>query len=254
MAKQTGRSTRRDARKADATKGQTGLEEADRLVMAPFDRKKIEKAVDLLTVRLDEDPEDVLTLWRIARAWVRLLEHQTGTVLEERPEYQPVLDDLGKRALEMAEQAHELAPSDADAIGWHMAAYGYYSISIGIIRAVLQGAAGKYLRLAGQLNEVEPSWLSGAGYRAMGRFYREAPWPKRDVKRSVECFRKAVELGPRRLENRLHLALALTDSGQGDEARSVLSEVVKGKPEESEAHFHAPLVEFARTRLARIGG
>ncbi|MBI4866808.1 MAG: hypothetical protein HY816_07640 [Candidatus Wallbacteria bacterium] len=228
--------------------------EADKLIDPPVTRERIEEAVSLLEDRLDDDPADAGCRWRIARAFIRLLEAETGTVLEEKREYYPILDECGKRALAEAERAHEQSPRDPDCVGWHMVSYGYYSVSIGIVRAVLQGAAGKYLALADELNALDERWLAAAGWRAMGRFYREAPWPKRDLSRSVECFTRAVELGPKRQENKLHLALALADDGEEDEAIGLLEQVAKGKPEPAEAHIHRALVAYARQKLGQLGG
>ena len=224
----------------------------DKLLTGDVTRKKTEQAVALCEEILEEDPKDAGSLMRVARAWIRLMEAETGTVLEEKKEYQKTLDECGKKALKAAEKAHELEPESADAIGWHLIAYGYYSIAIGIVAAFLKGAAGTYIQLAENLIACEADWHAGAGNRAMGRFYREAPWPKRDLKKSIANFQAALKIAPKRLENKLHLALALIDNGQKAEAKPLLQEVVKGKPEPTEAHFHADLVQFAKEKLERL--
>jgi tetratricopeptide (TPR) repeat protein len=246
-----------------ATKAKTGasskakkpaadFKEVDKLLDGAVTRKKVEEASAILDAHLKADPESVDALVRKAKAWIRLMEKETGTVLVEKREYQPILDECGKKALTAAQRAHELDPAHVDAIGWHLVAYGYHSIAIGIVKAFLSGAAGKYLQLAGNLIAAEPDWLSGAGHRAMGRFYREAPWPKRDVRKAVQAFREALEQGPKRVENKLHLALALIDDGKKAEAKPLLQEVVKGKPEAAEAHFHDSIVAFAKEKLAGL--
>ncbi len=225
---------------------------ADKLTEAPVTRKKTEQAVALLEDHLESRPEDGGAHWRVARAWLRLLETETDTVLEEQDEYFPILDELGTLALEAGERAHNLCPDDPDAVGWHMVAYGYYSVSIGIVKAVLKGAAGKYLALADELNGLDETWMSGGGHRAMGRFYREAPWPKRNLKKSIQSFERAIEIGPKRQENKLHLALALADNGDEDQALNLLKKVAKSKPEPAEAHFHKALVDYAKQKIADL--
>jgi tetratricopeptide (TPR) repeat protein len=237
---------------AERDRATVDFKEVDQLLSGEVDRRRIEQAVGRLQGALDEDPDDVEALVRVARAWVRLLERETGTVLEEKREYQPILDECGRKALKAAERAHELDPESADAIGWHLVSYGYYSIAIGIVRAFLAGAAGKYVKLAENLTACDETWLSGAAPRAMGRYYRESPWPYRDVRKAIELFRRAIKLAPKRQENKLHLALALIDNGQAGEARKLLEEVERGKPEPAEAHFHDAVVAFAREKLARL--
>ncbi|MBI4860501.1 MAG: hypothetical protein HY815_09590 [Candidatus Riflebacteria bacterium] len=228
------------------------FKEVDRLLDGPVTKASTKKIVSLLADRLKDDPGDLEALLRTARAWTQLLESETGTVLEERPEYQKALDEYGKAALEAADRAHELCPESPDAIGWHLVAYGYHSIAIGILRAFLTGAAGTYVRLANALIAADPGWRSAAGHRAMGRYYREAPWPKRDVRKAIECFRRALDLAPGRQENKLQLALALIDNGDDEEARPLLHEVAEGKPEKTESHFHEALVSMAREKLKRM--
>lgn len=224
----------------------------DKLLTGDVTRDKTDEVAALLQKNLDKDPNDVGSLVRVARAWIRQLEAETGTVLVEKKEYQKALDECGKKALKAAERAHDLDPESPDAIGWHLVSYGYHAIAIGIVAAFLRGAAGKYLELADNIINAEPEWHSAAGHRAMGRFYRESPWPKRDVKKAVQCFREALKIAPKRMENKLHLALALIDNGEKAEAKKLLSEVVKGKPEASEAHFHGHVVAFAEEKLAEI--
>jgi tetratricopeptide (TPR) repeat protein len=224
----------------------------DKLLTGDVSRKKTDEAIALLDKILAKDPNDVGSLTRVAKAWIRQLEVETGTVLVEKKEYQKTLDECGKKALKAAERAHDLDPESPDAIGWHLVSYGYHAVAIGIVAAFLRGAAGKYLELADNIINAEPEWHSGAGHRAMGRFYRESPWPKRDVKKAIKCFRESLELAPKRQENKLHLALALIDNGEKAEAKKLLAEVVKGKPEATEAHFHDHVVAFAQEKLAEI--
>lgn len=221
----------------------------DKLLTGDVSRKKTEEVVALLKKNLADDPDDVQSLIRTARAWIRLLESETGTVLEEKAEYKPTLDECGKKALEAAKRAYDADSKSPETIGWYLIAYGYHSVAIGIVRAFLAGAAGKYVQLAEDLVAADAEWHSAAGHRAMGRFYRESPWPKRDLKKSVAEFRNALDFAPKRLENKLHLALALIDSGEKAEAKKLLTEVTKGKPEATEAHFSDHVIAYAKEKL-----
>lgn len=224
----------------------------DKLLTGDVSRKKTDEVVGLLDKILAKDPNDVGALTRVARAWIRQLEAETGTVLVEKKEYQKALDECGKKALKAAERAHDLDPEAPDAIGWHLVSYGYNAIAIGIVAAFFKGAEKKYLALADNIINADKEWHSAAGHRAMGRFYREAPWIKRDVKKAITCFRDALKIAPKRQENKLHLALALMDNGEKAEAKKLLADVVKGKPEASEAHFHDQVVAFAEEKLGEI--
>lgn len=248
-SKPTKSTTRKKTVKAPAPERKGPYAKADKLIEKIKDRSSATKAVTLLEQMLDADPENPELYWRIAKSWIRVLEKETGTVLEEDEEHYPLLDEYGKLALEAAETAYDLDPENIDCIGWHLVAYGYYSVAIGVVRAVLQGAATRYLRLADELNESDPGWLSAAGYRAMGRFYREAPWPKKNLRKSIQCFRKAIALAPKRLENHLHLGLALADNGDEEEARECLHRVTRGKLDPDEAHFGKALQAYAKQRM-----
>jgi tetratricopeptide (TPR) repeat protein len=234
------------AKSAKPAKSTTDFKAIDKLLTGDVTRKKTDEVVALLKKNLADDPDDTQSLVRVARAWVRLLEKETGTVLEEK---KPFLDECGKKALEAAKKAHDLDPESADTIGWYLISYGYHSIAIGIVRAFLAGAASKYIELAENLVAADAEWHAAAGHRAMGRFYRESPWPKRDLKKSIAQFKLALDFAPKRLENKLHLALAYIDNGQKADAKPLLQEVVKGKPEATEAHFHDQVVEFAKQKL-----
>lgn len=224
----------------------------DKLLVGEATKARTEEAVALLDEFLADEPEDIDALVRLTRAWVRQLEAETGTVLVEKPQFQRALDTYGRKALAAAEKAYGLDDESSDTIGWNLIAYGYHSVAVGIVRAFLSGAASKYIELADKLIAADASWHSGAGDRAMGRYYREAPWPKRDLKKSVAHFRKAIGHAPKRLENKLQLALALIDSGEKAEAKKLLEEVLKGKPEATEAHFHSFVVDFAREKLGSL--
>lgn len=247
-------------KKSPATKSKTGGSgkapaahaRAEELMAGKITAKNAEEAAAILREHLEEDPDDVAAWYRIAQGYLKVLEKETNIMVVERSEYYPILKDLGGKALEAAEKAYQLASNDADAVGWCLVAYGYYSVSIGVVRAVLGGAANRYLKLADELNAIDEGWLSGAGHRALGRFYREAPWPKRNLKKSIEHLRKAQGVGAKRLENKLHLALALKDNGEKDEARSLLEAVVKGKPEASEKHFFDSLIVYAKEQLSEL--
>lgn len=233
---------------AKAKPAKTDYKAIDKLLTGDVSRKKTDEAVALCKKALAEDPDDVEALTRTARAWIRQLEHETGTVLEEKKEYQPVLDECGKKALEAAKRAYDNEKTP-DTIGWYLISYGYHSVAIGIVRAFLAGAATKYVQLAEELVAADAEWHSAAGHRAMGRFYRESPWPKKDLKKSIQEFRNALDFAPKRLENKLQLALALIDNGEKAEAKKLLTEVTKGKPETTEAHFADHVIEFAKAKL-----
>lgn len=252
MATRKKAATGKSSKGAEAGSPPAAYAEAEEVLAKKFTAKNAEEAAAILREHLEDDPDDVEGWWRIAQGYLKVVEKETNIMLEERAEYFPILKDLGAKALEAAEKAVKLAPDDSDAVGWCLVAYGYYSVSIGVIKAVLGGAATRYLKLADELNALDDSWLSGAAYRALGRFYREAPWPKRNVKKSIESLRKALQVGPKRLENKLHLAMALKDNGEKAEAKSLLESVVKGKPEASEKHFFDSLIVFAKAQLADL--
>jgi len=245
-------STGNEASKKGSSSRDSLFAEADAVMKKAATKKNVQEAAAIYDEVLAKNPEDAEAHWRKARAYITVLEKETGTVLIERKEYFAVLDEMGKLALESATRAYDLDPADIDCVGWLLVSYGYHSVSIGVVRAVLGGAASRYLKLAQEVLDLNPSWHSGAADRALGRFYREAPWPKRDLKRSISHFRKALEHAPKRLENKLHLALALADNGDREEAKELLEVVIKGKPEPTEKHFYDLVNVFAKGKRADL--
>src|SRR5205807_2572012 len=71
--------------------------------------------------------------------------------LQDTEENKRLWSTLGKEAYEMATKVHQERPKDIDALGAFASSYMYYASSFGILQAILQGMAGKYLDNANAL-------------------------------------------------------------------------------------------------------
>ncbi|MCO4762693.1 MAG: hypothetical protein KC502_14365 [Myxococcales bacterium] len=113
---------------------------------------------------------------------------------------------------------------------WATAAIGEFSTGAGLITAIRQGIEGKFKRYAKGAIARGPRYEHGGGYRALGRFYFELPWPKRDVDKSIALLRKAVAKGPHKARNYAWLAESLIKDGEDKQARAVLTKCATVNP------------------------
>ena len=67
-----------------------------------------------------------------------------------------------------------------------------------------------------------------------------------DIPSAIEKFRKAIELAGRKREILINLAMALSKSGENEEAREILEEILNENPDDVEAILSMGVISFNR--------
>lgn len=83
-------------------------------------------------------------------------------------------------------------------------------------------------------------------------YYNEAidVYGQNDVEKSVELFRKAIELNPNFYEAHYNLAQILMSREENEEALKILKETVKLKPDDSETLYNIGKIQYKRGYLS----
>jgi hypothetical protein len=137
---------------------------------------------------------------------------------------------FGKSSWEAAEHAVELKDGDVRGHYYGAVGLGLYSEGVGILTALREGLEGKFRDLAQAALRIDKDFLDGAPQMVWGRYFLKLPWPKRDVRKSVEVLTACVKDHPHNLRARLYLADALDADAKKDEAKQMVQEVIDAPP------------------------
>lgn len=201
-----------------------------------------EKLLKALDDGLAKKPDDYDLLWQRARL---------GWWLAENSERGPEKTKAADAGLTAGRQATKVKADGVEGRFWVVAALGEYAKGISIVKALLEGLDGDWRKHCGRAIELDETFEGGGPHRAMGRYYFSLPWPKRDLKKSLEHLEKAVKLGPKRVMNQLFLADTLAALGRKDEARKQLEAIRKQKSDDPAEKPDAGRYREAAERLAR---
>jgi tetratricopeptide (TPR) repeat protein len=214
--------------------------------------KNCEKAIKGYESLLKKTPDDPEILYKIANAYICMIDIKTSALIEEKNEFKPVLDKLGKIAYGYAYKAYKINPKCKEAVGASLVAYGYYSASFGILKAVLKGAAGHYKDLANQLIQIDEKYDGALGYRSLAKLYHVAPWPVGSTRKALKFFKKAVETDNAVLYSHYYLGLIYFEKDEFDLAKKEFTCVMDRPPDISEIHFIETYKNEARKFLQKI--
>jgi hypothetical protein len=215
--------------------GSTGLAPPARAQVAAFrdkfdqlwkqrDDPKVLKELGLLvrdTVKADPDSFDVR--WRQAA----LLSWSADGAADGSD----LKAQLGKSAWDAADRAVQLKDSDVRGHYYGAIGLGLYSEGVGILTALREGLEGKFRDFAQAALRIDKDFLDGAPQMVWGRYFLKLPWPKRDVRKSVEVLTACVKEHPHNLRAKLYLADALDADARKDEAKQMAQEVIDAPPE-----------------------
>lgn len=218
----------------------------------PVNAKNLEQAIKEYEFILQKEPDNFEALWKISKAYIDILGIKTSGLVVEKDEYIPLLKDLGKKADMYAKAAYNINPRSKHAIGAALQAHGYYSSSIGIIKAILTGAAGRYKKLARKLIGTDDSFQGALGYAALGRFYYMAPWPVGSKKKSKQFYLKALEKHSNLLEPRYYFGMMAIKDKQYDKAREFFQFVITNEPHEIEKIYIHDFIHEAQRMLKKL--
>lgn len=240
-------------------KNQTSESDSAKVTLAELDKlmseksiKNSQKAIKGYELLLKDDPNNYEILYKLAEAYVTIIDISTRALMVEKDEYKPTLKTFGKIAQDYAKKAYEINPKNKEVVATYLSAYGYYSASFGILKAVLKGAAGHYKDLANQLNELDETYEGGFGYRMLGKLYHVAPWPVGSKKKALNSFKKAVEIDNTSLYTHYYLGLINYSMKKYDIAEKEFKFVRENEPNIYEKHFIKAYKKEANTYLTII--
>jgi tetratricopeptide (TPR) repeat protein len=217
-------------------KSALSLEELD-ILMQEKTIENCEKAIKGYEQLLKKEPENYKFLNKIAKAYITIIDIKTSAMIEEKDEFKPVLEKYGEIANDYAHKAYKINPNDKEVVAVCLVAYGYYSSSFGIIKAIFKGAAGHYKDLCNQLIKLDEKHSGALGYRALGKLYYLAPWPVGSTKKALKNFQKAALTDGTVLNSQYYLGLIYFDKDKYDLAKKAFTFVVENPANEHEKHF-----------------
>lgn len=197
----------------------TPVQEGDELLAAKHDLKSFERAVQLFEAELAKKPGDVDLQLKLATALNAVMRAKTNANLalvngtSDTPAAKRLWGDLGKRSNELMGAVVKARPKDLDVALQAAEAYMYFSSSMGIIQAIVSGAANEYKKNADTILALDKKADDGVGDIYHGAFFIVAPWPMSDVKKAREHFAKAAAIAPRSVRNRYYVGLAALKDG-----------------------------------------
>jgi tetratricopeptide (TPR) repeat protein len=173
-------------------------------------------------------------------------------MIEEKDEYKPILAKYGEIANDYAHKAYKINPKDKEVVAACLVAFGYYSSSFGIFKAIFKGAAGHYKDLAKELIELDDKHSGGLGYRSLGRLYHMAPWPVGSSKKALKYFHKAAGINKAVLESHYFLGFIYFDKDKYDLAKKEFTYVVDNPPWDEEKHYIEEYKKESQKYLKKI--
>lgn len=195
------------------------LAEADEILATKHDAKSFERAVTLLDAELAKKPGDVDLSLKLCTALNAVMRAKTAGNLalvngtSDTPANKRVWGELGKRANDLCASVQKARPKDLETALQVAESYMYLSSSMGIIQAVMSGAANQYKKNADAILALDKKADDGVGDVYHGAFFIVAPWPMSDVKKAREHFAKSAAVAPRSVRNRYYVGLGAFKDG-----------------------------------------
>lgn len=234
----------------------------------------IGEAVAAYEEALARDPKSLEAHWKLLRA----IHFQGDHTTEDREERQRIFGrgrEVSEQALDLLaervggrealddmtpEEVHSAFPEPevARIYFWAAVDWGLWGQAYSKMAAARQGVAKRVRDYSRIVIALDPEYEDAGGYRIHARLHAEAPkipfvtgWVDRDV--ALADIRRAYEVAPENLYNRVFLADALLRFGEREErdrALGMLEEVVASEPRPEHAIADAEAIEEARRVLS----
>ena len=176
------------------------------------ERKIVDKAkaaLDTYKKVLEVDTNNYEACWKIARAYFYL-----GDLLPETKEMRDQHKELGWEGMGYAKRALELNPQGIEGHYYYALTLAQYSIGISIIKALAKGLGPEYEKHIGEALKTNKLYDNAGPLRAMGRYWYQLPWPKRNIKKSISYLEKAVACAPTTIRGYVYLAESYLEGGE----------------------------------------
>ena len=179
-------------------------------------------AIEKYEAALADGADEFDVQWRIARAYFWWSDWQGDNATKKR---------LGKKGMTAGAKAIELKPDRVEGHYFYALCVGEYSLGISIIKAITQGMEKKFKKSAEKAASIELDFDGGGPLNALGRFYYELPWPKRNLKKSRDLLTKNLKSVPDSARTRVYLAETLIALKDKKGAKEQLDYVLANEPQ-----------------------
>jgi tetratricopeptide (TPR) repeat protein len=189
------------------------IREGDELFKHRTSEKVAWEAIGFFQEVLKADSRSYEARWRLARSYVDLGERATNRSRQR---------ELGKTAMDHAQEAVKASPAGVE--GWYYSAagIGIYALGVGILTALREGVEGKFRGALDKAITINPDYDYAGPIMTLGRYYSELPWPKRDLKKSIALLEDARRRAPRRIRTVFYLAESYLADGRKAEGLETL--------------------------------
>lgn len=228
------------------------------------DRKEIMEA---MIKAADKWPHDYQIQWRAVRAihasgdaqyyQFRLTNYEnalksnriksTNDVMELSedisPEQGQILLALGVKARSYADRAVALNPQGVEGRYYNALAISIYAYGKSIIKALLEGLGPKYEQHLKDALSINKNYREGHLFAAYGRYWYSLPWPKRNLKKSLEDLLAAYQQNPSDTQILDFLADTYFALKQKNEAKRMWEECLRSQKRTYRAEIIQKLVQ-----------
>jgi tetratricopeptide (TPR) repeat protein len=189
-------------------------------------------------------PDDFEVLWRLSRYyfWAADDPQLSGDARSS----------LGKKGWDYGDRATRARPDRVEGWFFGAAGVGAYALGIGVLKALSEGIEGRFKQRLEKAQQLDPTFLGGAIESAWGRFYSEAPWPKRDLDESKRHLRLALRQNPANVRARVYLAEDYLRQNHPKDAHKLLEEALSVPVGQYDAPEERRYQARARTLLANL--
>jgi len=200
-----------------------------------------QRAAEIWTDRLKQNPNDFESAWKLARA-----RYWLGSHVSEQ-DRKAMLES----GIEAGRAAARIAPDKPEGHFWIAANMGALAESFGLrqglkYRGPIKDELETVLRL-------DPAFLQGSADRALGRWYNEVPRLFGGSNKESEAhLRKSLTYNPQSTITLYFLAETLLDEGKKEEARQTLQKVIDAPLDPDWAPEDRDYKDKARKLLAEI--
>ncbi len=202
-----------------STSGDPTLAALDALWHERGDPAKAEEGIRQASAAVAAKPDDVERMFRLARATLWVGDGEENNDRKQK---------LGREVWEVGDRIVKARPAWVGGHYYAAAGIGIYSQAVGILKALGEGLESKFNERLDKAIEIDPRFQHEMPLIAKGRYYFELPWPKRNLGKSANWYRKALALDPNNLRATAWLAETLWRDGDVAGARAQLAKVEEG--------------------------
>ena len=147
----------------------------------------VKQSIDLYLKAVEANPDDYEANWKCARAHREYGNKAKRKGLEG---WEGICKEYGKKGMQYAQKAIELAPEKTDGHYYYGLSVGIYSDGVSILTALKEGLKNKTQSSFEKAYELDKMYNEAGPMLSLGRFWSVLPWPMRDRKKALEYYRE----------------------------------------------------------------